>query len=75
MNVLTDDPRHIIRKVYMMNDANAKALIHIAMGKDRQQDYDNATEFRAMANGIYYANITLQVELEKAGLVDILKGV
>jgi hypothetical protein len=59
----------------MMNDANAKALIRLAMDEGRKYDHDYAMNLYAKAQGMYYANITMQVELEKAGLIDILKGV
>lgn len=77
MNGLTDELRHVIRKVYMMNDANAKALIRLATDEGRKYDHDHdyAMNLCAKAQGMYYANITMQAELEKAGLIDILKGV
>ena len=75
MNGLTEELRYVIRKVFMMNDANAKSLVRLAIDESKKHNHDYATELTAKAQGMYYANITMQVELEKAGLIDILKGV
>ena len=76
MNFLTDELRYIIRKVYMMNDANARSLVELGIqeGCDKH-NHEEASMYCAKAQGLWYANATLQGELEKAGLIDILKGV
>jgi hypothetical protein len=60
----------------MMNDANARSLVELGIqeGTDKH-NYEEASMYCAKGQGLWYANATMQAELEKAGLIDILKGV
>lgn len=71
---LEDNLVNVIRKLHLAYTTDAAEYVRIAAEEARYHNDDDVSYFRGRADGLFRARSTLELELEKAGLSDILKG-